>query len=248
MEARRREPSLRASTTAALACPEDHQVDPRRLVPALEIAFQRAGGRLACPVEVTGIDIEGGRCVGVVTTAGGCRAPVVVVASGAWAGSCGFLPGDIPLPLRPLKGQSLALATTRSSPAPQHVIWTEQVHIAPKSDGRMIVGATVEEAGFDASITAGGIFALLEGVRRAMPSIEDMAVDAIWCGFRPTSDDDAPILGESGTGGLLYALGHHRNGVLLAPATAEALWRVATGRGPMREAVPLSLERFRRTG
>jgi glycine oxidase len=245
-EARELEPGLRPSTTAALLCAQDHQVDPRRLIPALRVAFEAAGGQLVEHCDVLSIDHEGGRCRGIVTAVGACRAPMVVVAAGAWAAREGLLPEGIEVPVRPLKGQSLALRMNRSAPATSHVIWTEQVHIAPKSDGRLIVGATVEECGFDTAITAGGIFALLDGVRRALPSVEEMSVEAVWSGFRPTSEDDAPILGVTPLQGLLLAVGHHRNGILLAPATADAIAGLVQGRGMAPEAVPLDLARFRR--
>lgn len=246
-EARQLEPGLRPSTTAAISCPDDHQVDPRKLIPALRVAFEAAGGRVVEHCDVLSIDQSAGRCSGVVTTGGACRAPVVIVAAGAWAARAGLLPDAIKVPVRPLKGQSLALRMNRAAPATRHVIWTEQVHIAPKSDGRMIVGATVEECGFDPAITAGGIFALLDGVRRALPSVEEMGVEAIWSGFRPTSEDDAPILGATPVEGLLLAVGHHRNGILLAPATADALAALILGGAAMPEAAPLDLARFRRT-
>ena len=133
------------------------------------------------------------------------------------------LPAGLTVPVRPLKGQALALRTDPRIPALTHVVWTEDVHLAPKADGRLIVGATVEEHGFDAAVTAGGLYALLEGARRALPSIEEMEVEAVWTGFRPTSDDDAPIIGATPLSGLLIATGHHRNGVLLAPVTAKAV-------------------------
>jgi glycine oxidase len=246
-EAREVEPGLRPSTTAALLCAEDHQVDPRRLIPALRVAFESAGGRLVELCDVLSIDQEAGRCCGIVTADGACRAPLVVVAAGAWAARKGLLPDPVKVPVRPLKGQSLALRMNRTAPATTHVIWTEQVHIAPKSDGRLIVGATVEECGFDPSISAGGIFALLDGVRRALPSVEEMRVEAVWSGFRPTSEDDAPILGATPIEGLLLAVGHHRNGILLAPATADAIASLAQGRDMAPEAAPLDLARFRRT-
>jgi glycine oxidase len=169
------------------------------------------------------LDMAGGRVGGVVTAQGVCRAKSVVVANGAWAGSGGLLGALLAVPVRPLKGQALALGASARTGAPRHVVWTEQVHLAPKAGGRLIVGATVEECGFDRAVTAGGIFALLEGARRALPSIEDMEVEAIWTGLRPTSDDDAPILGRTDVGGLVLATGHHRNGILLAPVTAQAI-------------------------
>ncbi len=128
------------------------------------------------------------------TAAGGCRAPKVVLTAGAWTAA--VLPPGLTVPVRPLKGQALALRTTPDTGTLNHIVWTEQIHMAPKSDGRLIVGATVEERGFDDAITAGGLYALLEGARRAFPAIEEMAVDGVWTGFRPSSIDDAPILGR----------------------------------------------------
>jgi glycine oxidase len=245
-DARAREPGLRPSTTAALFCAEDHQVDPRRLLPALRAAFLAAGGKLVEGHDVLSIEHEAGHCSGIVTASGSCKSPTVIVAAGAWAAREGLLPEDIHVPVRPLKGQSLALRTSQSAPATTHTIWTEQVHIAPKADGRLIIGATVEECGFDTSITAGGIFALLDGVRRALPSVEEMQVEAVWSGLRPTSEDDAPILGVTPVQGLLLAVGHHRNGILLAPATADAIAGLVLGKDIMAEAAPLGLSRFRR--
>jgi glycine oxidase len=112
--------------------------------------------------------------------------------------------------------------------------------MAPKSDGQLIVGATVEDCGFRPGVTAGGLYALLEGARRVLPGIEEMEVEAVWSGYRPTSDDDAPILDELAPG-LVVATGHHRNGYLLAPATAEAIADLVT-----RGALPAVAEPFRR--
>jgi len=180
---------------------------------------------------VLALDVAGGRVGGVVTSQGICRTKTVVVANGAWAGD--LLGALLAVPVRPLKGQALALNASARTGMPRHVVWTEQVHLAPKAGGRLIVGATVEECGFDRAVTAGGIFALLEGARRALPSIEDMEVEAIWTGLRPTSDDDAPILGCTDLGGLVLATGHHRNGILLAPVTAQAIHDlVVTGAMP----------------
>jgi glycine oxidase len=220
---RAREPALRPSVTAGIFAADDHQVDPRRLVPALRRAVATRGGQVFEGLPVLALDMAGGRVGGVVTAQGVCRARTVVVANGAWAGSGDLLGALLAVPVRPLKGQALALGASARTGAPRHVVWTEQVHLAPKAGGRLIVGATVEECGFDRAVTAGGIFALLEGARRALPSIEDMEVEAIWTGLRPTSDDDAPILGGTDVGGLVLATGHHRNGILLAPATAQAI-------------------------
>lgn len=219
-EVRALEPQLRPSVAAGLLCPDDHQVDPRRVMAALRAALLAAGGRLVEQCAVAALDIAGGRARGVVTAAGTCRAPRIVVAAGAWSGA--VAPAGVVIPVHPLRGQALAV-TTAPGTALARMIWTEQIHLAPKGDGRLIVGATVEECGFDDAVTAGGLYALLEGARRAFPAIEDMPIEAVWTGFRPSSIDDAPILGETPIAGLVIATGHHRNGYLLAPATAHAI-------------------------
>lgn len=221
-EVRSLEPGLRPNVVAGIFCPDDHQVDPPCVMAALRQAFLVRGGHLVegCEAEP---DIAGGRAVGVATPHGSCKARIVILAGGAWSSIAG-----LDIPVRPLKGQSLALRATPETGGLARVVWTEQVHLAPKSDGTLIVGATMEERGFDEEVTAGGVYALLDGARRALPSIEEMPVEAIWTGFRPTSLDDAPILGETGIPGLVVATGHHRNGYLLAPATAAAIAQLIT--------------------
>jgi glycine oxidase len=120
--------------------------------------------------------------------------------------------------------------------------------MAPKGDGRLIVGATVEECGFDDAITAGGLYALLEGARRAFPAIEEMPVEAVWTGFRPSSIDDAPILGTTPLTGLVIATGHHRNGYLLAPVTALAIEALILDGALPAVAQAFGLDRFGRRG
>jgi len=229
IEARRIEPGLRATVTRAIFCPDDHQVDTRLLVGALWRACVEAGVTIVRNCDVRALATAQGRVSSVETDRGACRAGVVVVASGAWCSEL-LEPLGLCAPVRPLKGQAIALRPNRQTGTIENVVWTEQIHIAPKSDGRLIVGATVEDAGFNPSITAGGTLALLEGLHRALPSSEEMTLEAIWSGYRPTSEDDAPILGETPIPGLVLAIGHHRNGILLTPATAEAIDElVATG-------------------
>jgi glycine oxidase len=220
-EVRELEPVLRPSVAAALYCREDHQVDPRFVIPALRSAFLRAGGRLVEHCTVRGVDLEGGCTAGILTAEGACRAPTVVLAAGVWTSDIVGLPFTVPV--RPLKGQALAVKATPDTGTLGHVVWTEQIHLAPKGDGRLIVGATVEERSFEETVTAGGLYALLEAARRAFPGIEEMAVEAVWTGFRPSSSDDAPILGTTSVLGLVIATGHHRNGYLLMPVTVSAI-------------------------
>ncbi|WCS25845.1 glycine oxidase ThiO [Methylobacterium sp. NMS14P] len=221
-EVRRLEPGLRPSVTAGIHCPLDHQVDPRLVMDALTEACRRAGVILVERTPVTGLDWSGGRVTGIRAGDRVAAAETVILASGAWSGEGGLLPDALALPVRPLKGQSLALRTTARTGTLARMVWTEQVHMAPKSDGHLVVGATVEDCGFRPGVTAGGLYALLEGARRVLPGIEEMEVEAVWSGYRPTSDDDAPIL-DAIAPGLVAATGHHRNGYLLAPVTADAI-------------------------
>ncbi|WP_043383275.1 MULTISPECIES: glycine oxidase ThiO [unclassified Methylobacterium] len=221
-EVRRLEPGLRPSVTAGIHCPPDHQVDPRLVMEALNEACRRAGVILVERTAVTTLDWSGGRVTGIRAGDRVVAAETVILASGAWSGEGGLLPDALALPVRPLKGQSLALRTTARTGTLARMVWTEQVHMAPKSDGQLIVGATVEDCGFRPGVTAGGLYALLEGARRVLPGIEEMEVEGVWSGYRPTSDDDAPIL-DTIAPGLVAATGHHRNGYLLAPITAEAI-------------------------
>ncbi len=219
-DVRAREPLLRPNVTAGILCPLDAQVDPPLVMAALVQACEASGVRIVEGVAVEALERQGGRLRGVRTQAGSVRADAVILAAGAWSGEGGLLADR--LPVRPLKGQSLALKTTGRTGTLSQMIWTDAVHMAPKSDGRLIVGATVEDCGFQGGVSAGGLFALLEGARRVLPGIEEMEVEAVWSGFRPTSDDDAPIL-DVLPDGLIVATGHHRNGYLLAPATADAV-------------------------
>lgn len=222
-EARRREPHLRAGTAAAVFSRQDHQVDNRKLAAALRLAFLGAGGALHEHTDVTAIDVTGGRVAGVVTGERRHAADIVVLAAGAWSRELAGLPEAARPPVRPLKGQMLALCMDADAPILRHVLWAPGVYLVPRRDGRLIVGATTEEKGFDRSLTAGGVFALLEAAWRAMPAIEELAIDEMWVGFRPGSRDDAPILGPTPVEGLVLATGHHRNGILLAPITAAAV-------------------------
>jgi len=226
-EVRAREPLLRPNVTAGILCPLDAQVDPRLVMDALLGACEAAGVVISEGVAVEGLERRGGRVTGLHAAGRTLAADTVILSAGAWSGEASLLPGDLAVPVRPLKGQSLALRTTKRTGTLSRMVWTDAVHMAPKGDGHLIVGATVEDCGFTSGVTAGGLFALLEGARRVLPGIEEMAIDAVWSGFRPTSDDDAPIIEEAAPG-LVVATGHHRNGYLLAPATADAVATLLT--------------------
>jgi glycine oxidase len=146
--------------------------------------------------------------------------------------------------VRPVKGQMLALRMDPAAPLISHVVWGPSSYLTPRRDGRLIVGATVEERGFDPDMTAGGLFALLEAAWRVLPTIEELPVDETWSGFRPTSRDDAPILGPTPVDGLVMATGHHRNGILLTPITADAVSQFILTGDLADEIAPYGIDRF----
>jgi glycine oxidase len=242
---RAREPRLAGKIAGALFSPEDHQVDNRKLAQALRIAAEAAGAEIRehCPVKEIGV--QGGQVRGVVLDDGTTvTADVVVLAAGAWSRTIGGLPPDRRPPVRPVKGQMLALRMDAAAPLLSHVLWAPGVYLVPRRDGRLIVGGTVEEKGFDDTITAGGLLTLLEAAWRAVPAVEELPVDEIWVGHRPGSRDDAPILGPGPLDGLFYATGHHRNGILLAPVTADAMARLILDDVADPAIKPFGLERF----
>jgi glycine oxidase len=243
-EARRREPHLRPGISGAVLSLRDHQVENRLLGSALAAAARRSGAVLYERCSVREIDLSGGRARGVVTDRGRDPADVVVLAAGAWSREIGGVPASHRPPVRPIKGQMLALLMDAAAPLLRHVVWLPRGYLVPRLDGRLIVGGTVEERGFDDRLTAGGLLALIEGAWRAVPAIEELPIAETWVGFRPGSRDDAPILGPSGIDQLVVATGHHRNGILLTPITAKTISSyVLTGRMP-EIVLPFTAERF----
>jgi glycine oxidase len=171
-------------------------------------------------------------------------ADVVVLAAGAWSRSIGGLPASALPPVRPVKGQMLALRMDRKAPLLQHVVWAPGAYLVPRQDGRLLIGATVEEKGFDPALTAGAQLALLEAAWRALPGIEELPIDEMWVGFRPGSRDDAPIIGAGPVAGLVYATGHYRNGILLTPITADAVAALILDGAVDPRVQPFGIERF----
>jgi glycine oxidase len=243
-EALELEPCLNPRLSGAVLVPGDHQVDNRLVMDSLEAAFTAAGGILQSDCGDVGVAMAEGRAVGV--TVGEVVTPcdAVIVAAGAWTPELVGLPLAARPPVRPVKGQMVALAMDPAAPLLRHVLWSQKAYLVPRRDGRLIVGATTEEKGFDPALTAGGMLSLLESAWRALPGIEELPIVESWVGFRPGSRDDAPILGPTAVPGLILATGHHRNGILLAPITARAIAALAmTGRTEPAIA-GFALERF----
>ncbi|MBS7703485.1 glycine oxidase ThiO [Chelatococcus asaccharovorans] len=243
---RRLEPALAPGVAGGVSSPEDHQVDNRKLAKALRIAALRAGVTLSENTPVEGLSIRDGRIEGVLTAGGLCEADSVVLAAGPWSRGIPGLPAEARPAVRPIKGQMLSLAMDPAAPLLRHVVWAPGVYLVPRLDGRLIIGATVEEKGFDTAMTAGGLLSLLHAAWRALPGIEELPVLETWVGHRPGSRDDAPIFGAGPVEGLVYATGHHRNGILLTPITADLISDfVVSGRlDPL--AAPFGFGRFAR--
>jgi glycine oxidase len=244
-ETRRREPRLAGKLAGAVWSPEDHQVDNRKLATALRVAAEAAGATIREHTPVQQIAISGPRTDGIVLADGSkIAADVVVLAAGAWSRGIAGLAPELRPPVRPIKGQMLSLRMDPAAPLINHVLWAPGVYLVPRRDGRLIVGATVEEKGFDTTLTAGGLLSLLDAAWRTVPAIEELPIDEMWVGHRPGSRDDAPILGPGPVEGLVYATGHHRNGILLAPVTADTVARLVLD-GVVEPAIrPFGIERF----
>lgn len=226
---RAEEPNVPPGVAGALYFPDHGLVDNRGLMAALPVAARRRGVDLRAGAAVTGLVTEGDRVVGV--EAGGERvaAGAVVIAAGSWSGPI----GPRPVPVVPNKGQIIAF----SSPTPlfRHILSMPGGGLSPRGDGRIIFGATSDDAGFDKRVTASGVARLLAGALRLCPAVADLSIHETWAGLRPiVPPERVPVLGAAATPGLYYATGHAGMGILSAPATAEALaGLILDGRSPL---------------
>jgi glycine oxidase len=224
------EPGLAPAVTAGVHAPEEAEVDPRRLVTALVRAAERAGVTLIAGAEVSEAIFERERLVGVKTSDGReLRAASVVLAAGCWSGRSGWLPPEAVPPVRPVKGQIIRLQGAAEAPLCERIVAGDRVYIVPRGDGRVVVGATVEERGFDLTVTAGGVNELLREAYRALPDVAELELVEAIAGLRPGTPDNAPVIGRGAIDGLILATGHFRNGILLAPLTAERVASVLSG-------------------
>jgi glycine oxidase len=218
------EPGLVPACAAGVYAPGEAAVDPGLLVPALTAAVERRGSQVFVEAEVTDMLTEGGRLAGVITGDGReHRAQHVVLATGAWSGAAPWLPPLARPPVRPVKGQILTLRGNPDRPLCQRIVGSERVYLVPRPDGRLIVGATVEERGFDIQVTAGGVHELLREAYRALPDVAELELVETVAGLRPATPDNAPLVGPGALDGLVLATGHYRNGILLTPISAEAV-------------------------
>jgi len=220
--------------------PGDRCVDNVRLVRALAASAVARGASIVTGRPVTGLVVENGRVAGVTAAAEVLRAPVVINAMGAWAG---LLAGDpLPPPVEPVRGHIVAFDM---APALlRHVVCSPRGYLVPRADGRTLAGSTTERAGFDKTVTAAGLRAVLAIALEIAPVLADVRVADSWAGLRPGTPDGLPVIGPGALPGLIHATGLYRNGILLGPLAGEIAAALARGLPPPVDLAPFAVTRF----
>jgi glycine oxidase len=217
------EPGFSPSFNGGVHAPGEAAVDPRALTAALLAALTSEGVEVRAGVEIDEALIEGERLSGVRIGGEELRGGAVVLATGAWSGRIEWLPEPARPPVRPVKGQIVELRPLEGAAPCERIVASERVYLVPRADGRLIVGATVEERGFDTAVTAGGVHELLREAYRLLPDVAEMELVEAMAGLRPGTPDNLPLIGPGALDGLVLATGHYRNGILLAPLTGDAV-------------------------
>jgi glycine oxidase len=219
-------------------------VDPRKLGSALEKTLRHRGVDFVTGAPVLEVATLGGRTAGVRTAKSFYAASSVVNCAGAWAS----LMKPFGPPTRPVKGQMLCLVPQpgahHPSPLIQHVVRAPDVYIIPRSDGRLVLGATVEDAGFDKRVDPDTVQRLHQAAANVAPELGQMRILEAWAGLRPGTPDDLPILGATSLPGYFAATGHFRDGIMLAPITALLMSQLLRGTRPDLDLEPFSPSRF----
>jgi glycine oxidase len=238
------EPGLATAVRGGARVPGEASVDPRRIVSALLAALERHDVSVHGGAEVISAERRDG--VWLVETADGRDfiGANLVLAAGCWSGAAEWIPPEARPPVRPVKGEILTLCGSPGEPACERIVAGERVYMVPRADGRLIVGATVEERGFDTTVTAGGVHELLREAYRLIPEISELELVETSAGLRPGTPDNAPLIGLGAIDGLLVATGHFRNGVLQAPLTADCIAALLAGEDPGFDIAPFSPQRF----
>ena len=230
--AREFEPALSGRVRGGMYLPGDRHIENRQLIPALEQACRRLGVEIVCGAQAREVLVKDGRAAGVATTVGNWSAGTVVNAAGAWSAEIN-VPDEALRPcVFPVRGQMLAITL----PGPKflsRVVRSPRSYLVPRHDGRLFLGATMEQVGYDKRNTVWGIAKLLAGAQELFPGLEQCAIQEMWAGLRPGTPDHHPILGETALPGYLMATGMFRNGLLLAPVVAQTMADlITTGRTP----------------
>ena len=234
-DARELEPALSEEIEAAVLRPDEASVDNRALTSAILEAARRSNVRVFPGSAVRAIWREGTRCAGFQLESEKIEARWTIIAAGCYSAQIDGA-GAI-APARPAKGQMIALRTDEAEI--ERVLWSENIYLVPRDDGRILAGATVEHVGFDKHVTAGGLAKLIGAAIELAPCLANARVEETWAGLRPDSPDHLPILGPADLDGLLVATGHFRSGILLTPITARLICEWIT-----EQRVSVDWERF----
>jgi glycine oxidase len=238
-EARELEPALAPTLRLALEAPDDHSVDPRLVLAALTRACAGAGVEIRGHAPVARVELDDTRTrVSGVSLEDGERvaADRVLLAAGAWTERIGGLPDRAGVPVRPVRGQILRLRDPAGPGLLRRVLRFRGGYLVPREDGGYVLGATVEERGFSLAPTAGGVYELLRDAHELVPGLSELEIAELSVGLRPSTPDNVPAIGPGSVEGLTWATGHHRNGILLAPITAELVAGMLVGaREPSRD-------------
>ena len=222
---RDKEPYVSNNVLSGFFSPDDHHVNNRYILDALITILKKNKNNCIFKenTEVEKIITNKNQVIGVKTNNEIIKTKEIIVCSGAWTSKIKNI--EIKeVPIRPVKGQMVCLKVPKNISLLKHILWRENVYLVPRNNSDLIIGATEEEMGYDKSLTVGGIYNLLKVAREVLPAIEDLSIVESWSGLRPTSRDDAPIIGPSKKlKGLIYATGHHKNGILLAPLTSSVI-------------------------
>ncbi len=227
-EARAKAPLLRADIFGALWDADEAQVDNRALGTALAIAFETAGGKLSVNETAVRVEMEGGRAIAVRTPFHVYHCDAVLLAAGAWISRIeGLPPGAVP-EISPVKGEMIALAPPQGAELPSSLLWGNEIYMAPRH-GRLLVGATAEDVGFDTTITEEARQFLFGHAVGLCPALKDWRIDEQWAGLRPRAADGLPVLGATGVENVFIASGQFRNGILFAPVIGDAMSKLLLG-------------------
>src|SRR5262249_2088881 len=236
---RSHEPEISDQIHSAISIPGDHQVDNRLLMTALEIAILRAGVKVVRHCEVASLELKNNRVSAVLSHDARFDCEAVVHAAGSLS-SVLLKQIGLAIDVVPAHGQMLSVR----GPHLNHVVHSNDCYLVPRADGRLLIGATVEYQGFRKTVTAGAIHSLLTSAMRLVPSIQNAQLVEWWSGLRPDTRDHQPLLGPAGPDGLFLATGHFRNGILLAPITAELISSAIMSGKPASDLGPFRADRF----
>ncbi len=235
-QARQLEPYLSNRIQAAIDIPSDHQVDNLKLVDALTQAATRCGATILTQTTVSHINTDTQTPTAAVHPTHHPDQPHttlrakdnVILAAGCWSRRVGGLKPSHRPQVRPVKGQMFSVQMPQEHVLTR-VVRAPEAYLVPRSDGRLIIGATCEEKGFDDRLTAGGLFDVLRGAYETLPIVYELEFLKTWVGLRPGTLDNEPIIARSQTPGVIFATGHYRNGILLTPVTGALVLEMVLG-------------------